>query len=172
MDKYPVINEKIKLLRLQLNLSESEVARRIRQSIYEYGDIESHPSEIFSVVPVYHIKKLCTVLQTDIFKLFDISCSFCEENTTQHEDYFLRRDLLIHKRRNELGITSEELGDKIGFYENEIILIETYTAHLESWVLENISELANQLKIPLQILLDIECKNCNKNTELARQIPP
>jgi transcriptional regulator with XRE-family HTH domain len=158
--QYSPINEKIKARRLELGFSDLEVAHRIHQSIYEYGDIESQAEELFTVVPLYHVKKLCDILRTDYFVFFEKSCAFCKENITHLDEYWLPRDLLVRKKRNDLKISPEELGDKVGFYRNEIELIETYTAHLESWVIDNIIVLASQLSIPLQVLLDIQCPNC------------
>lgn len=158
--RYPLINEKIEARRLELGLSDVEVAHQIRLSIYEYGDIEYYADEIFRVIPLYHVKKLCKILQIDFFTLFEKPCVFCEEGATDVDDNFLRRDLLIHKKRETLGLSKEELGNRLGFYGAEIDLIETYTAHLESWVIENIFELAIQLQIPYQVLLDIQCQKC------------
>lgn len=160
--QYPPINEKIKARRLELGLRDLEAARQARQSIYEYGDIESYADEVFVVVPLYHVKKLCSVLKTNFFTLFEIPCAFCEEGATHQDDYWLRRDFLVHKKREALGLSTEELGDRVGFYGTEIELIETYTAHLESWVIENILELAAQLQIPSQVLLDVQCPTCGR----------
>jgi hypothetical protein len=158
--QYPPINKKIEARRLELGLSDVEVARQARLSIYEYGDIESHNYEVFLVTPLYHVKKLCSVLETDFFTLFDTSCAFCVEGMTHVDDFWLRRDSLIRKKRGALGLSAEELGDMIGFYETEIELIETYTAHLESWVIENIFKLSAQLVMPPQVLLDVQCLKC------------
>lgn len=159
--QYPHINEKIKMRRLELGLSDVEVAHQANMTIYEYGDVEAHADEIFVVVPLYHVKKLINVLKTDFFNLFSMPCAFCEEGITHLDDYWLRRNLLVRKKREMLGLSTQELGDKVGFYDTEIELIETYVAHLESWVIENIFELATQLQIPPQVLLDIQCQKCS-----------
>jgi hypothetical protein len=160
--QYPPINERIRARRLELGFSDVEMAHQARLSIYEYGDVEAHADEVFVVVPLYHVKKLCGVLKTDFFTLFETHCAFCEEGMVHPEDYWLRRDSLVRKKREALGLSTAELGDKIGFYGTEIELIETYTAHLESWVIENIFELATQLQIPPQVLLDIWCPKCGQ----------
>lgn len=158
--EYPPINEKIKARRLELGLRDVEVARQTRLSIYEYGDIESHAHEVFLVAPLYHVKKLCTALKMDFFMLFEQSCAFCEGGVPHMDDYWMRRSSLVRKKREALGLSAEELGDSVGFYGTEIELMETYTAHLESWVIENIFELATQLQIPPQVFLDIQCPKC------------
>lgn len=158
--QYRPINEKIKARRRELGLSDVETAHQARLSIYEYGDIECYADEVFVVVPLYHIKKLCAVLKTDFFTLFEIPCAFCDEGATCLDDYWLRRSALIRKKREALGLSTEELGDKVGFYGAEIYLMETYTAHFESWVIRNISDLAEHLQIPFQVLLDVQCPRC------------
>jgi len=158
--QYPQINEKIKQRRLELGLTDSEVARQTNMTIYEYGDVESHADEIFVVVPLYHVKKLINTLKTDFFDLFSIPCAFCEDGFTHFDEYWLRRNSLVKKKREMLGLSTDELGDKVGFFQTEIELVETYVAHLESWVIENIFHLANQLQIPPQVLLDIHCHKC------------
>ncbi len=102
---YFPINEKIKNRRLELRLNDVEAAYQIRQSIYEYGDIESYADEIFVVVPLYHIKKLCSTLKMDFFTLFEIPFVFCEEGETYLNDYLLSRDLLVRKKREALGLS-------------------------------------------------------------------
>ena len=159
--QYPRINEKIKVRRLELELTDAEVAHKTNMSIYEYGDVEAHADEIFVVVPLYHVKKLVNVLKTDFLDLFSMTCAFCEDGAAHLDDYWIRRNLLVQKKREMLGLSTEELGGKVGFYDTEIELIETYVAHLESWVIENIFDLAVQLQIPPQVLLDIQCQKCN-----------
>ncbi len=160
--QYPPINEKIKARRLELGLSDVEAGHQARQSIYEYGDIESYADEVFVVVALYHVKKLCSAQKMDFFTVFETPCAFCEDGVTHMDDYWLRRDSLVRKKRKALSLSTEEIRDSVGFYGTEIELIETYTAHLESWVIENIFELAAQLQIPAQVLLDIQCPKCGR----------
>lgn len=156
---YPLVNAKIRDRRLELGLSDTEVAYRARLNIYEFRDVEAHADEAFVVVPLYHLKKICTTLKMDFLGLFEIPCAFCG-GAPFLDDYRLRRDVLVRKKREELALSAEQLGDKIGFHGAEIELLETYTAHLESWVIEHILDLGHQLGIPPQVLLDVECQAC------------
>lgn len=158
---YPPVNARIAERRLELGLSDTEVAHRSRLTVYEFGDVESHADEAFVVVPLYHMKKICGTLKLDFLSLFEIQCAFCE-GAPFLDDYWSGRDLLVRKKREELGLSEEQLGDRLGFHGTEIGLLETYTAHLESWVVENILGLANQLQIPPQVLLDVECRVCGR----------
>jgi hypothetical protein len=158
---YPQVNKKIKLRRLELDLTDVQIAHQTNMTIYEYGDVEQHAHEIFDVVPLYHVKKLVSSLKADFFELFSMSCAFCDEGADHLDDYWLSRSCLVKKKREALGLSTEELGDKVGFYGKAIELMEAYVAHLESWVIENIFNLATELKVPPQILLDIRCHKCN-----------
>jgi transcriptional regulator with XRE-family HTH domain len=160
VDRY--LCDKIKEQRKKLGLTDLDVARKTKLSICEYGDIESYADEIFSVVPLYHVKKLCAVLEFDFLIFFKIACAFCEENKPYREEYYLSRSDVVRIRRNTMNLSTDELGDKVGFYGIAIENIETYTAHLESWVIDNILELSCQLEVPFQILLDIKCSKCGK----------
>lgn len=159
-DEFPPINDKIEARRIALGLSDVDVAHKVNLSIYEYGDVEQHREEVFVAVWLYHIKKLCPVLQLNYFELFEMPCAFCEQGVPHHDDYWLHRDEIVQKRREALGLSREELEEKAGFYSNVIVLVETYTAHLESWVIDDIGKLADTLQIPRQVLLDVQCPRC------------
>ena len=156
------INEKIKTRRLELKLSEAAAAHQARLSIYEYGDIECYADEVFTSVPLYHVKKICTSLKIDFLAFLEIPCAFCSDKKDHSDDYWLRRNSLIKKRREIIGLSPEDLGNKVGFNSKEVDLIETYTAHLESWAIEKIFELAAQIQIPPQVLLDVQCQTCGR----------
>lgn len=156
------IHEKIKSRRFEKGVGEIEFAHLVRLSVSEYGDIEHSSDEIYSVVPLYNIKKICYELDFNFLELFDMACGFCDQKTTYVDDFWLSRNSLIEKKRKELGLSQSALGDRLGFHEAEIKLLETYTAHLESWVLENILWMAEILRLPAQILLDVKCQKCGR----------
>lgn len=159
---YPAVHEVIRTRRVAVGLNEGDMARQARLSVYEYGDIELRAEESFSVVPIYHVKKICDALTLDFMLLFGIRCAFCEDHQQYKDEYFLSRDLLIKKRRLILNLTEEQLSERLGFLTTEVKLLETYTAHLESWVLENTMWLADTLQTPVQVLLDVECPKCHR----------
>ena len=161
IQKIPV-NEKIRARREELKLSDIDLARSTRLSIYEYGDVEQHSDEIHLVVPLYHVKKICEVLRLPFLELFGFPCAFCGEGVPHHDDYWLSRSSLVERRRKALGISIDELGDRAGFKGLEMRNVETYTAHLESWAIDNILELSAALQIPGQVLLDIRCPRCGR----------
>ncbi len=158
--QYSALSKEIKSRRLKLRLDDIFVAHQARLSIHEYYDIEAYSDELFSVVPLYHVKKICGILKLDFLSLFDIPCVFCNKATPHIEDYWLNRASLVHKKRIAMNLSEKDLANMVGFDEKEIKYIETYSAHLESWVIDNVIKLAEQIDIPPQILLDVQCSKC------------
>ena len=156
------VNEKIKLRREELKLSDIDVAHIARLSISAYGDIEDDPGEVQSLVALYEVKKICEVLRLPLLDLLSIPCAFCGEGVPHHDDYWFSRSELVQKRRQALGMSVEELGDRVGFEDWEIENVEKYTAHLESWDIDHILELCAVLGIPGQVLLDVRCLRCGR----------
>lgn len=160
MDKK--INEKIAMERENLGLSDTYVSSKIGITIDEYFDLEAYPDEIFTVTSLHKIKSLFNLLSLDFFELFEIQCAFCVQKKPFLEDFLLPRNELIRKKRLAKRMSMEELGDHIGFYEIAIMNMEKNKDFLEEWVLENITNLANELDIPIQILLEVKCKRCSR----------
>ncbi len=156
------VNEKIKARREELGLKDSEIAKQISLSWNEYFDIELHQDEIFEVVELRRVKKLCQVLNFDFSDLFEMKCPFCEEGKQYPKDYSLPRNELIHKRRTEKGLSASELGDRIGFEETAVNDMEKDPNYLETWAIDYIKDLSRVIDVPLQILLDIKCAKCDR----------
>jgi len=156
------VTEKVKARRQDSGLKEADVAKKTGLSVYEYRDIEQHANEIFTVTELHQVKKLCEVLNFDFADLFEIRCAFCEEGQPYLQDYSLPRNELIRKRREEMGLSREEMGDRVGFYESEIENLETNPDHLETWPMDFIKDLSNEINAPLQVLLNVKCKKCGR----------
>ncbi len=156
-----IANKKIKLRRIELGLTDKDVADKSGLSIHEYDDIEQHADEIYTVTELKKIKAICSALNLDFFDLCNIKCAF-EEGQSFSDEFLLPRNELIAKRIIKSGLSKEGFGDRIGFYAEEILKLEQNPDHLETWRLENIKELSKLLEIPLQILLSIRCKKCGK----------
>ena len=156
------VNEKIEKRRIELGLTDTEVARQADMSIYEYGDIEHHSDEIYTLVELKRTKKLCLILHMDIFDLFNMRCAFCEEGDQYLQYYSETRDIIIKKKRKELCLSEEQLGDLIGFESKAIIDMEQYKDYLETWPIGFICELSELINIPIQILIAVRCTRCGR----------
>ena len=156
------INEQIAQRREALGMSDTYVSSKIGVTIGEYFDIETSPDEIYTVTYLREVKLLLDLLSLDFFELFEIKCAFCDLKKPFIPDYLLPRNELIKKTRIAKKMSAEELGDRLGFYEIAITNMEKDKDFLEEWVIENITNLANELDIPIQILVEIKCKKCGR----------
>jgi hypothetical protein len=105
-------HEKIKHRRLELGLSDVEVARSSGLSIHEYFDVELHRGEVLEVTNLKNVKQLCTVLQLDPFDIVGLECAFCS-GTPFLSEYLLPRNEIVRHRRLAKGWSTKDLGDVI-----------------------------------------------------------
>ena len=149
------INEKIIERREHLGLTDTDIVEKTNISIDEYYDIEAYPDEIFTVTNLRELKQLCIALDLDLFKLFKLSPFFPfkkEERNLEIAHNFPRHHL-IKKRREELKLSQEELGELIGFEPIAVTHMEQDETYLESWSLELVIILTKALKLPLDSLV-------------------
>jgi len=142
-------NKLIKSRREALGLTDVQVAEATGLSIHEYGDIERHADEIFTVTELRQVRKLATNVGIELFQLFDLNCAFCEQQQSSQQEYSLPRNELIRRQRTALGLTQDLLGDEIGFEVVAIQDMETREDFLEDWSFELIRNLAKILKTPV-----------------------
>lgn len=154
-------NEKIKARRLELGLSDVEVARSSGLSIHEYFDIELHANEVLEVTHLRNVRELCVTLKLDAFDLLDLECAFCA-GTLFLSDYLLPRNKIVERRRLAKGWSVEDLADRIGFHNEIIDQMESDPNQLDLWSPDLVKQLAIQLDVAPQILLGIKCPVCNR----------
>ncbi len=157
------INEQIKSRRGELGLSEIEVARASGLTIDSYCDIESYPDELLTLVALRNVKMLCSALGINLLDLLGMPCAFCNRSEC-FEDYQSSRSELIRQYRAREGWSVEELFGRFkrmrwARVEEEL---ETNPDQLENWRLGMILELAEILRIPPQVLLDVRCPKCGR----------
>jgi DNA-binding XRE family transcriptional regulator len=145
---------------MELNLKDTQVAQRAGLSIDEYFDVELHPDEIYTVTPLGTVKNLAHVLGFDFMSLFEMPCPFCC-GAIVLDDYSLPRNVLIRKKRENKGLSADQLGDRIGFATVAVNNMEADPAFLETWALVYIQELAEAIDVPFQVLLAVKCTTCN-----------
>ena len=143
-----LISEIIKERRQALKIPVAEIIQRLGITTEEYRDIEQHPDELMTVVPLTKTIKLCDILAINLLDLIDDTTtepSVLETTLSRHE--------LIRQERKSIGLSCRELGDRLGFDENEMSLLETEPDHIDSWPIAYIKELAQALNVPSHILL-------------------
>ena len=155
-------NEQIRARREELKFSDVDMARVTRVTISSYVDLEADEKEIRVQVALYHIKRLCEVLRLSLLDLFGMPCAFCEEGLTHYDYYWLGRNEIVEQRRKALELSIEELSNLAACSIEGIKNAENYTAHLESWAVDDILELGTALQLPGQLLLDFRCPRCGR----------
>lgn len=135
---------RIKARRLELGLSDKDVSDQVGIGQYSYGDIEFHDDEFITQISLGEAKRVCAVLGLDLNKLLAI-----EKSSSGSE---LRNELL-HHRRIELGVSVQDLSDKIGFYPEVIEKIEKDANGVDDLPIEVVNDIAKLLELPLEKLL-------------------
>lgn len=156
------INEIVESRRKELRFRDTEIAELIGLNVSWYCDIEWHEDELKTTVYLGIVKKLFKFLKLDFFEMVELKCAFCELDEEFERDYQLPRNELIKRRRKNLSLTRDELGEKVGFYEIVVENMENEPDFLEKWVILNILRLAKMLSVPPQILFDVKCKKCHR----------
>ena len=137
------MNVQIRTQRKALGLSEKSVAEYAGLSIHEYADLESYDDELYTVVPIDKLIKLCAKLNLDLAILLGFEKS---------RD-LLRRDS-IGSRMQELDISVQQLSDVIGISETFIKNAMSDIGSLSGWVVEPVIDLAKELDLNPGAVLD------------------
>lgn len=155
------VNELLRAQRTRLGLAETEVARRAGLSLDEYRDVEQHEDEALQVLHLRKLRLLCSVLALDPFDLFDVPCAFCA-GTDAGLVPGGRRHEVVRSRRVALGLSQDDLAERIGFEVGVVDDIERDPDYLEGWSVELVLSLARVLAVPPQVLLSVKCRKCGR----------
>lgn len=154
-------NERIRQRRESLGKTVSEMAGRLALSTAAYEDIELHPDEIHSVVPLAEVRELAAILEMSALDMLGMRCDFCEGAVQPAA--FHGRSALISERRSALGLSAEQVADPAGYPAESIEMIERGDeSHLDAWTVEEVVELARTLDVPPQALLGLRCRTCGR----------
>ena len=108
-------SELIRARREELGLKPADVAARASLGNSAYRDIESYENEAFTTTQLGALRSICEALGLDLLSMFGIECQFCAGSGSDADLFRLPRNELISHRRIALGLTREQLGDRIGF---------------------------------------------------------
>ena len=144
----PNMHHKIREARERLALTDGELASRVGLLISAYDDIEQHADELRSSVELGTVRRICDVLELDLFELVGLPTDVpptASETRARNE--------LIRSRMRDLKISTKQLAWQLGFDEVAITEMLEDSDFLETWPLELIASLATHLDIPLHALL-------------------
>jgi DNA-binding XRE family transcriptional regulator len=147
------LNEKIKQRRLELGLTTNEAAKKSGLSIHEYADVEDYPDEMTSVLQLSDVRNICKALNIDFQELFKNEATYVQ-GELDDEMAMLSLNELVRNKRESANITREELGERLDFYEQAIVDIESDPKFLNGWSFELVAKLCAELKIPTPVIFD------------------
>lgn len=146
--------------RRELGLSIEDMAAALGfQRGSEYRDVENYDEEIWAVLNLREIRRLCARLDIDGNSLFGLECLFCAPDGLESA-WFAPRHELVRLRRESLGLSVNALSQRTIYLPNGIEAMEREPDYLEAEPLEDIFALAKALELPPQMLLRFSCAQC------------
>ena len=110
-----MLTKAIKERRVQMGLSDLDVAKQIGLSIDWYYDIEAYEKEVSTNVDLAVLRKLCVVLDINFLGVVTLFCGSEFYHTTAEKYFLMSGHKLIAARRQELAVTIKHLANLIGF---------------------------------------------------------
>ena len=134
------INSTIRQRRLDLGLSEQDVAQSLDMSVSSYCDLEAYQDEWLDV-SLGQLRKLSQVLRFDIFTSIDSQPA----PSTPPE----RRAGLLTDALRAAGTSASEISDQINVQESNVEEALTQDHALEGWPMSFVIALCEKLRLPL-----------------------
>lgn len=146
------INAAIRDRRNKLGLAKEQVCQIVGLSIHEYSDLEAYADEFYSVLKLREVKALSKALKLELNELLsEAGIEACVNNDNAESE--LPRSDLVKRRRELLGLSEDELADKLGFDPEAIRRMESEADFFEGWPLDLIERLSHELGIPVSAIL-------------------
>jgi hypothetical protein len=160
----------------ELGIDDRQLAAQADVDPRRAADALANDIDLEAILSVAEVKRMVRVLDLDFLTVFGIPCAFCPEKDGRlMELRALPRNELIARRRQELGLSYEDLLAKLG-------IIDWFHKHADSpWAqkrmqlwramedgpdslddlsLDQIRLLNKVLLVPTQLLLDVRCSRC------------
>jgi hypothetical protein len=186
--------------RLLMAETEGQIARRFRQRMVELGlnveDVDARAQvgtdtdhlvesaddfEFYRSRPLWVIKRVVEALELNLLEVLGLKCVFCVEDLEPwRASASLPRNEIIRRRREELGLSKEELLAKLGWMQwyvehshadfrdpdwaekvmAEYMAIEDDPDSVEQFSLTGVMHMAEVIEVPPQLLLGVRCDRC------------
>lgn len=137
-----LVNEFLKSARTSLGLSGREVCERTGLSIYQYSDLELRSDEFFDTISVADARKVCQALEVDLKCLIPRGEHRIANTAGSHSG-----SEVVTKTREGLGLSIEQVADRIGFETATVALVEEDEKNIEALNLSTVLSLAEVLEI-------------------------
>lgn len=157
----PPPHARIRAARDALGLSDAEVAGRTGLALAEYADLEETPGAVREAVDLRHLKRVCEVLDLDLWTLLGLVCGYCGgKGSPVHDQVRPPRHEQVRGRRQALALSSEALAARLGVRVDAADAMARDPNFLDTWPAAFVEDLARLLELPAQALLDVVCPRC------------
>ena len=145
------INNIVRSKRIQLGLTQEDLADACSLAKAEYRDIEDYNDELYMVVPLSTVDCICDILKVPLEELY----GFLPHGT------LLPRGI-VDKKLKEKNLSVLELSDFVGIEESYVGAIIEDIVNLGNWVMDPVVLLAEKLELNLGSVLKSYSKYCKK----------
>jgi len=135
--------------RLELGLSDVDVAKKLGMNIYTFCDIEQHDDELETCVSLETARRLCNLLGLRLQQVFNIS----SVDETSHLFDGKRPGELVTQRRKQNGYSVSDLAERVGFDEKTIESLETIPSFGNSLPVFLLKDIESELGLPEGLLV-------------------
>lgn len=150
-------NQHIRRARIDLGLSEEDVATRARLTIYELGDLELHSDEFCSAIAIENALLLCSVLDLSIFEVIGMA--------EGHVSTLLPINEHVKYVRELANIGAGELDEELGYKNGFIKGVENCEIDLIKYPVELVVDIAKFTKSSAFEILYLLKENSNSDDE-------
>jgi transcriptional regulator with XRE-family HTH domain len=167
----------------ELGIDSRELAARANVDQRRAADGLENDIDLEAVLTVGEVKRMLQALDLDFLTVFRIPCAFCKRGDQQFAELRpLPRNALVARRREQLGLSQEDLLVKLKitewFQENSgrpwaqkrMALwraIEEGPDSLDDLSLDQVRLLNRVLLLPVQLLLGVRCGTCGDASDAS-----
>ena len=161
----------VKKMREELGYTQVELEEKLGFSRMTLWDIEAYEDEMKMVVSAEDILKLADSLSIPLLCLLEERCPVCKKQGGEVVATDVNISELVRSKREEKGLSREELGDLVGVYEEAIIKIEesyqgSYQVIFKDFNIVMLKDLSKASDIPILTLLGRKCLNCGNDRNI------
>jgi hypothetical protein len=165
---------------VDLGLDVEEVDARAQVGIATDDLVESaDDAEFYGVWGLWMVKRVVGALELNLLDVLELKCIFCEKDQQRWGDLAgLPRNEIIRRRRQELGLSKEDLLTKLGWTQwyaetvrperpwvesimREYRAMEDTPDSIEELNLDDVMHVAQGIEVPAQLLLGVRCLRCD-----------
>lgn len=164
----------------ELGLGMEEVDARAQVGIAVDDLVESaDDAEFYGVWGLWMVKRVVDALELSLLDVLELKCILCEKDQQRwHQLAGLPRNEIIRRRREELGLSKEDLLTKLGWTQwyaetvrperpwvedvmRDYRAMEDSPDSIEELNLDDVMHVAQGIEVPARLLLGVRCPRCD-----------